>query len=394
MTETQLLTIQDKVINILEKRFFSPQDVLYDYAGMNGEVILPTPEECDRSIPNGLSWHTPVSNGAFFNGDLLLAVVKIYEKYPSEKLAAFARRLLKGLFNLQDHAPVPAFIARGFGSDGKCCYLGSSNDQITPFLLGLRSFSESSLATSEERADCQQRMLNLIHPLRALNWHIPGARPGFERGNLSCAGAFDACHLMLAALILEKEGGEKGSVDQFLKDRFDIIAAGYGQMRPDECWYASHNFYIQRMLKEFYTGTPVAAALDSGLKITAKACLNALDEWKKRIPDALFSPDWHCMSSVWFEQKNTADAVKCASGQGVIWREHSPAVLGERKSTMATLSAAWIILFSEDQPTIDTAMPRICEALQEIPYEKLYHASMFFAVNVISEILCRKEREK
>ena len=72
MTETQLLTIQDKVINILEKRFFSPQDVLYDYAGMNGEVILPTPEECDRSMPNGLSWHTPVSNGAFFNGKPLI----------------------------------------------------------------------------------------------------------------------------------------------------------------------------------------------------------------------------------------------------------------------------------------------------------------------------------
>ena len=39
----------------LWSRFMSPDSVLYDYAGPAGEVVLPTPEECRRHIPNGPS---------------------------------------------------------------------------------------------------------------------------------------------------------------------------------------------------------------------------------------------------------------------------------------------------------------------------------------------------
>ena len=38
----------------LERRFTSPDGVLYDYAGPAGEVVLPTPEECTEGRPNAL----------------------------------------------------------------------------------------------------------------------------------------------------------------------------------------------------------------------------------------------------------------------------------------------------------------------------------------------------
>ena len=34
---------------------------LYDYAGIDGKVILPTPEECRTDKPNALSWDISVS---------------------------------------------------------------------------------------------------------------------------------------------------------------------------------------------------------------------------------------------------------------------------------------------------------------------------------------------
>ena len=42
--------------NELQKRFLSPQGFLYDYAGGNGEVELPTPDECLANFPNVFGW--------------------------------------------------------------------------------------------------------------------------------------------------------------------------------------------------------------------------------------------------------------------------------------------------------------------------------------------------
>ena len=65
----KLLELREKIHNILENRFFSGEDVLYDYAGADGEVVLPSLEECLENKPNAFAWNTPIENGAFFNGD-------------------------------------------------------------------------------------------------------------------------------------------------------------------------------------------------------------------------------------------------------------------------------------------------------------------------------------
>ena len=82
----KLLDLRERVHDVLERRFLSGENILYDYAGPNGEVILPTPEETLANKPNAFAWNTPIENGAFFNGDLLTGLIELYEKHPSEKL--------------------------------------------------------------------------------------------------------------------------------------------------------------------------------------------------------------------------------------------------------------------------------------------------------------------
>ena len=80
------------------------------------------------------------------------------------------------------------------------------------------------------------------------------------------------------------------------------------------------------------------------------------------------------------------------NGKKVIYADNaattsvSPAVLDERKTIMAALSAAWIFLMSEDKALIDAHKGAILEMLNGIPYEELYYVPFFYAINVISEL--------
>lgn len=43
--------IQDRILDTLEKRFLSHEGIIFDYVGLDGKVILPTPEECKKINP-------------------------------------------------------------------------------------------------------------------------------------------------------------------------------------------------------------------------------------------------------------------------------------------------------------------------------------------------------
>ena len=181
----KLLELRERIHGILEKRFFSSENILYDYAGPNGEVVIPSAEECLANKPNAFAWNTPIENGGFFNGDLLAGLCDLYEKFPSEKLAKQMRTLARGLYVLQDKSPVKGCIIRGIGSDGKSFYPASSTDQVIPFLLGLWRYSQSKASTPEEKADCRRRCRETALALKQNHWIVLGARKGFNRGNIA-----------------------------------------------------------------------------------------------------------------------------------------------------------------------------------------------------------------
>ena len=58
----KLLDLRERIHDILERRFLSGENILYDYAGPNGEVVLPTPEETLENKPNAFAWNTPIDS--------------------------------------------------------------------------------------------------------------------------------------------------------------------------------------------------------------------------------------------------------------------------------------------------------------------------------------------
>lgn len=389
MKAQKLLIIQERILDTLENRFISPEGVLYDFTGLAGEVILPTIEECEANMPNGLGWNTPIANGGFFNGITLLALAKIGEKHPSEKVEKIARILLKGLYVLQDKSPVAGCILRGIGKDGSF-YPASSNDQVIPFILGLWEYSQSPLATREEKVECRNRCYSTLKTLEKNDWLIPGTREGFVRGRLSCCNPYDNCHMVLAALILdEMEPLKEGSrLETLIKERGENIAEGYPDFPVAHSWFASHNFYMLRELARKTAGSVWAERFRRAGKLSAEALLrnHALSYWKKHNRHAAFSPDWRALNKVWFPHTTAQEAHKCAIPQRTIWRETSPAVMNERESIMFALSSAWIALFTEDREFLKGVMPEIEEMLLYLPCEQLYYVPFFFALNVISEL--------
>lgn len=387
----KLLRLRERIHEILERRFLSGENVLYDYAGLKGEVVLPTPEECLANKPNAFAWNTPIENGGFFNGDLLTALCDLYEIFPSEKLAKQMRTLARGLYVLQDRSPVAGCILRGIGSGGKCFYPASSNDQVIPFLLGLWRFAQSGASTPAEKAECRRRCRETVLALKRNRGIVPGARPGFERGNLTANAPYDMCHILLAAMILDETDPEGGTeFGRVLNDRKESVFAGFPEISAEHCWFASHNFYILSMLAA--TCPAYREPARKALKITAEAASKWIGCWKQYVPGLAFTLDWHPLNDFWHEQKNTAD---CKDITGALlwrsWSEICPAVMNERKSIMPAFAAAWIVLLSGDEEVIARSRPGIIEALESVPFEKLYYAPFFFAENVISLLVRQSE---
>ena len=75
-------------------RFVTPQHVILDYVGENGEVLLPTPEECLANQPNALSWGCPNENGPMFGGAYLEALVDRWRLTGAAEDATRARQVV------------------------------------------------------------------------------------------------------------------------------------------------------------------------------------------------------------------------------------------------------------------------------------------------------------
>ena len=144
-----------------------PYGHVLDYADREGNTFIPTAEECRKAMPNPLGWWTPVENGAFFTGIYLRSLIAKYNKDKNEQTAKEIEILIKGLYLLQDVGSVEGFIARGVADDGRAHYPFSSDDQFTPWVLGLYSYYNCELCQDKEAV--KSRLFPLRRSLRELN---------------------------------------------------------------------------------------------------------------------------------------------------------------------------------------------------------------------------------
>ncbi len=390
----------EHIQNELKKRFLSPQGVLYDYAGENGEVERPTPEECRATFPNVFGWWTPIENGAFFTGDYLLGLLRNTREAATEERIQWCRTLLHGLFHLQDAAETEGCILRGVGADGKCHYPATSCDQVVPWLLALYEFQHHPLASEEERAECRLRLLRVLNALRERNWTIPGERPGCERGsflsgNTPAEAAVSSVNLLLATALLSGLSGEEADRILHIRSAVDPLPFGGSRLRILETglsthplwmgWFLVHTVYAMRLLSEISPLPEVREAAEKGMEASARHFLPALPEWKRWRRGAAFSPDWRICRSRWIPHDNCAEGEKIALAELPLWNAESPRIKEEKNTIRFSLAAAWMVLLSGIPELKEKVHADLQGIFEELEPGRLSDVSFYLLENVISE---------
>lgn len=386
--------IQEQIMN----RFADPHGIITDYRGLNGEIVLPTPEECGRNIPNAKGYWTPIENGGFFTGLYLLGQCWRYRQEKSENTRIVIRRLVDGLCKLQDVTTVPGFIARGVGSDGKCHYPSSSSDQFFPWVIGLDAYLDTDIPSDAERKALVKRLAACGDALEKNNWRLSEETKLFgSSGNLAAASYHAAPRLLYFLHVLEKHTGNPhwGELKKRLSEekfsdgstRLDAIAKGPGTMMSEwHCWWLVNDQYAVRRLFEIERDPAVRKRLETALKDAAKAARPLVAFYKKFNPEKslTFSADWHRMMASGPQlQRNWKEFEKLYLAQLSQWRKVSPAVDAEKRSLLPAYSAAWIIVLSGDEEQIEAIRPDLRRMLELPDYAKLYYATFFYAENLI-----------
>ncbi len=383
----------------LWKRFIGTDGIMLDYVGLNGEVVLPTPEECRDFKPNALGWWTPIENGGFFTGNYLLGQLARYAADPDPQRQERIKRLVAGLFLLQDVCSVDGLVARGVGTDGHCHYPASSNDQVIPWILALWRYADSGIPDAEERKDCRARLLRMLKALQKRNWVIAGDAPGFERGDffnetneLECR--LSNVHLLISAKILDDL---EGNADEPLyrsyleltlrtgQRRREYIVEGFPNLARGHGWFTSHSVYAIRELFLRETDPELRQGYGKALRVTGEKAAPYIQQFEKceHSNSLAFDPDWHGMLAEWTPQSSSDEASACAMKELPLWRETSPAVA---TPMMHAFAAAWIVTMSENQDLIEQCLPDIVKAIQWFDYDSQFFAGFFFAENVIAEL--------
>jgi hypothetical protein len=161
------------------RRFIDEHGVMRDYVGE-----LPTPEDCRLGRPNAIGWWSPIENGPMFTGIYLHAMVERARRSGTAADKNQARRLAQGLLKCASVSDVPGFVARGVGSDGKCHYPLSSDDQMHPWFLGLHAYLLSDIPSADERTVLVAKVREVADVLESTGWRVPcdGAFKGDFRG--------------------------------------------------------------------------------------------------------------------------------------------------------------------------------------------------------------------
>lgn len=224
---------------IVWKRFIrKPYGHLLDYAEADGSTSIPTARECQCCEPNPLGWWTPIENGAFFGGLYMAALIHKHANARAEGLAADIRYLAKGLMLLQDVGARDGFIARGVADDGHSHYPCSSEDQVTPWLMGMYAYMHSGLC--EDTGDVSARLLRALRGLRACGWSIPCDAPytGYVNRWLNARDWRGVCKLLYCARMLYQLSGKPEDLEEYSR----LLCSA-----PDGCAFtrlqiASHGF--------------------------------------------------------------------------------------------------------------------------------------------------------
>ena len=384
------------------KRFVSPNGLLFDWAPMNGKVILPTPEECALGKPNAFSWNTPVANCGMFSGLYLPTLCKRWQRTGDAKARDEARQVAAGLMLLSEVSDVAGFIARGVGIDGRCHYPAGSDDQTHPWFCGLFAYVRSGIPDAAEKARIIRRMTSVAAALEANRWRCPcdGIFKGQNRGALRLASDFRSTvrHLFIlrsvalvsgephwqtayeTALRTQPQGANKSAIKICAEGYPSDITQMKGLDAGGPLWIFIGAQASLRELADNETNVANRLLYQKGLTagaIQAAKTLDTFHEFDNRSDNSFPLHEWRTrLNPLWLEQKSAEDTERLDKVQRPL---SGPRRSYEHKYVQIPLASALMIALSGDPETIMRFRPTMETAFRHYDWSRLDMSFFFFA---------------
>jgi hypothetical protein len=373
------------------KRFVDEHGIVRDYVGE-----LPTPEDCRLGKPNAIGWWSPIENGPMFTGMYLNAMVERARRSGSVADKEQARKLSQGLLKCASVSDVPGFIARGVGSDGKCHYPLSSDDQMHPWFLGMHAYLRSDIPTASERAVLVAKVREVADVLEGNGWQVPsdGGFKGDFRGGFKGEHFRDVVRYLYLLRATHEMTGEAVWLERYRKaltekpaksaeTRQEVCALGCPRdlsfiphIEKGQLWIYVGSQAGLAWLASVETDTSVKTAYLKGLDINAKFALKAVETYAQfdNADQKVYGhARWREVYGTWFPQKTQEDARRLSE---IIDKKKA----GTRKYYESTwmknaLAGAAIVALAGDE----SGRPVVLKAVSHYDYAKLNMAEFFFA---------------
>jgi endo-1,4-beta-xylanase len=372
-------------------RFVDEHGVVRDFVGE-----LPTPEDCRLGKPNAIGWWSPIENGPMFTGMYLQAMVERARRSGAASDKEQARKLSQGLLKCASVSDVPGFVARGVGSDGKCHYPLSSDDQMHPWFLGLHAYLRSDIPSADERAILVAKVRAVADVLESTGWRMPcdGAFKGDFRGGFMGEHFRDAVRYLYMLRATYEMTGDAVWLGRYRKalaekpaksaeTRQEICALGCPRDLPFIPQIDKGKFWIYvgsqaglAWLASVETAPGVEAAYRKGLAVNAQYALPAVEthaQFDNADQGVFGSADWRSVYATWFPQPTQAEAERLA--KIVDYKKRGPRKGYESSAMRNPLAAAAIVALSGDP----SGSPVVLKAVSHYDYARLNMAEFFFA---------------
>ncbi len=377
-------------------RYVNQYNILNDFTGLDGEVSLPTPEECHDGKINALGWWTPIENGAFFNGIYMDGLIKRWKHTKSEDDLQKIKRIASGLIYLSSISKTPGFVARGVARDGFSHYAMSSNDQVGGWFYGLWLYLKSGLASESERRIIETKMQEVVREIVRLKYFVPAEPPFLTRGSL---GWFDhnsaRLLFMFKALysltsdkywsdLYSKSLSEKGGFSK--KTRLEIIEDGIitDKQNINSTWDKSPSIGCLRELWELEQDTLIRNSYKKGLTISAVNVMKNIGKaylWNPNDSTKL-ELDWRKLNMFWVPQKTDKEAEELAEKQLRILYKTVQRRVFEDVNLRDPIFSAWVITQSPDVQMLKEKRKDLLKLIDYYDYSNIYHV-WFFPVESI-----------
>jgi len=374
------------------RRFIDRHGVMIDFAAMDGSVSLPTPEECRAGKPNALGWWSPIENGPMFNGLYMDAAVNRWRHTRADADAAKARRLMEGLLLLASVSEVKGMVARGVSTDGRSHYPMGSNDQMSPWFLGLWRYLDAGLATPAERARITAKLVEVADAIVKLNWAMP-AEPPFNRRGSFAGFEFDSAPRLL--FVCKLMHALTGDAQWGTRYRTALAETGGPEKltRLQICergmvfHYARHHSWTSctcvgavRALWEMEKDAATRAAYARGLQASADLALKSLPlaERFDHADTSRFEMDWRVMNALWKPQQTETEAQQLAQAQLREFLKVAPRRAKETEFIREPTAAAWVVTLAPDATVLKQRAAAVERVIAHYDYAKLYYSQFFW----------------